>query len=196
MAKKSRPPRSGKVVIATKAGTAIWLIVIGAFFGLLGMMLLCGGAIGFNAVAVIFGILLLCVAGTAGGGAYYYGVIKPRLVVTDDALKLIHGRNNVVGYIPLDNIETVEVGEDVHEWHDEFGSHERVEEFVYLVLYDRKDRDSDWPQWEKKRRFDIRIKDDFEESPKWIRDLLQQRMEPYKEERREKNARRRGQEFD
>src|SRR5215218_8782316 len=89
MAKKSRPPKSGKVVVATKAGTAIWLVIIGAFFALMGVPLLLVGLVGLNAAAIITSLVLLTVAGTAGYGAYYFGVQKPRLVITDEALELI-----------------------------------------------------------------------------------------------------------
>lgn len=179
MAKKKRDDESsGKTVVRThqkKIYIMAGLTALALLMTLLGFLALATGGRFGSAKLTIAGLLGLMFA---GGTTVTLIWKNPKLVIDDEFVELVHVRGTVVGQIPIDNIASVELGEEVVP-----DARKRIF-VVHLLLIDAKDRDTWWPNFSGKRGSTITIWDHFEKPASWIRGRIATRLERYRDTRR------------
>jgi hypothetical protein len=186
---KSRAKSKNRVVIPYKP---LWFHIslgFAAFFALGSIALLCaviwtGRTDTARGKPIVPTLLLSVLAGAGfGSAAFYYGIMKPRLVFDDDFLQLRVGmaKGTVRGQIPIGNIASAELTKIVTVVKGGINSGEKISFVVDVLPLRRRDEETWWPGFGGGKGEAIRIMDEYIRAPSIIRGRILKRVEQHRE---------------
>jgi hypothetical protein len=174
MAKRhsSRRSQDGRIVLHCKQRLFVWCLLTAIFFGALFLLALVGLVAGARRPPLpMLGLFVVTAVMTAGAvaGCIYFGVKRPRLVLDATSLQLPHGTG--AGQVPFHNIAATQVSDRVDEWNDQ-----RKWFYLEITLRNRNDEYTWWPQVQRKKGYDIEIRDEFEKDLFWLQNRIRERL--------------------